>query len=186
MPCSYPTPARPGLHFPSSPWSPGDTDPPLTATELPASPTLTLPARNGAQSRGATGRETRRAPPSTAPGVIHPPPGHWPRPPVLVASAPTRRARAAFPLGTSRPDGCVIRPATSGVPAGSEGAPSQVYRRPYSRIAQGSRDVLPCLACPSVPPALAFHVLLLHAVLALSHLWPLAVVYHGSTILHIF
>lgn len=92
----------------------------------------------GPQARGTTGRGTRRAQPCTVPGVPLPPPGHWPRHPVLVASPPTNRARAAQTLGISRPGGSVVGPATSGVEDRSAGVPSPAHRRPF-HLPQGSR-----------------------------------------------
>ena len=71
-----------------------------------------------------------------------PPPGHWPRPPVLVASPPTNRARAAHTMGIPRPGGSVVGPATSGIQDWSAGAPSPVRRSPYHH-AQGSRMSVP-------------------------------------------
>lgn len=94
--------------FALEPW---DHSLPTTATVLTASPSSTLASAEwGLQSRGTTGRGTRRAWPGTAPGVLPSPSGHWPRHPVPVASPTTGRVRAAHTLGIPRPGGSVVRP----------------------------------------------------------------------------
>ncbi|EIE18611.1 hypothetical protein COCSUDRAFT_60272 [Coccomyxa subellipsoidea C-169] len=80
----------------------------------------------GPQARGTTVRGTRRAQLCTVPGVHPPPPpGHWPRPPVLVASPLTNPAHT---MAIPRPAGSIVGPATSGDQHRIAGAPSPADR----------------------------------------------------------